>query len=270
MRYLGWMLLSVFVLGVAVGCGDSAQNGQTTAQPAAQEAAGATTPSAAPEAGGPTEAVTQFLEAVRSGNDEVATKMFTPLARQKASELGIQVAPRGSDTARFEVGKVEMLGTDGARVASKWSDLNKNGQTRTDDITWMLRHETEGWRVAGMAAVVFEGESPLLLDFEQPEETMKRLDMLREEVQRRTAKQNPEGRENQAGQQVQPAEHVAEATEAAPHPLRPASNDGMQSQQPSETQAQPGQQVGANPPQGPSQGARQAERNASPSDPFQR
>jgi len=76
-------------------------------------------------------------------------------------------------------------------VLSKWTDMDRSGQPRTDEITWMLRREAEGWRVAGMAATVFEGEPPLLLDFEQPEETMRRLDLLSEEVQRRMAKEQP-------------------------------------------------------------------------------
>lgn len=260
MRYHCWVLLSVLLLGLAVGCTDSNKNNASGTQAAGQGTADTSKSASAPEAGGPAEAVNQFLEAVRTGNDDVATKMFTPVARQKASELGIQVAPRGSDTARFEVGRVEILDGDRAQVASKWSDLNKNGQTRTDEITWMLRRETEGWRVAGMAAVVFEGEPPLLLDFEQPEETMKRLDMLREEVQRRMAKDNPEGQKNQ---QVQPAEHLAEAPGTASQPLQPVAKDDMQLQRPADAQTQGSQQAGAAP-QGMEKGTREAQRSADP------
>lgn len=259
MRYHCWIFLSVLLLGIAVGCGDANKTNETTAQGTTDAKAAAT-----PEAGGPVEAVTQFLEAVRTGNDDVATKMFTPLARQKASELGIQVAPRGSDTARFEVGSVEMLGAEGARVASKWSDLNKNGQTRTDEITWMLRRETEGWRVAGMAAVVFEGEPPLLLDFEQPEETMKRLDMLREEVQRRMAKDNAQGQKPQTSQQIRPAEHVTETMSTAAQPLQPVAKEDVQLQRPAENAVQGAQQSGVNPPQGADTGTREAQRSADP------
>lgn len=269
MRCQCWMLVSVFLLGVAVGCGDKGPANQPAAQGTASTTDGSKS-ATTPEAGGPAEAVTQFLEAVRTGNDEVATKMFTPLARQKTSELDIKVAPRGSDTARFEVGKVEMVSNgEGAKVATKWSDINpKDGQTRTDEITWMLRHETEGWRVAGMAAVVFPGEPPLLLDFEQPEETMKRLDMLREEVQRRVAQENGEGQKNPAGQPVQPAEHVTDAGSA--QPLRPVAKDDMQLQQPTDGRGQDGQQAGSPPSAGAVNGTREAQRNTNPSDPFQR
>jgi hypothetical protein len=247
MRSTCWILLAALMAVPPAGCGSSKSGSESTADAASNSTPGTTAgKSATAEPAGPGEALTAFLEAVRTGNDETATKMFTPLARQKASELGIQVAPRGSDTARFEVGKVEMVGQDGARVVSKWTDLDKTGQPRSDDITWMLRREAEGWRVAGMAATVFKGEAPLLLDFEQPEETMRRLDLLREEVQRRTAKNDP-GQD--AGPQPQGGPVQGQAA-GQPIPLD--------------------QQAGSAPPQGGVNEVRQAERPGNASDPFRR
>jgi hypothetical protein len=134
-------------------------------------------------------AVREFLEAVRTGDDEKAAAMLTELARTKTAEQGIQVAPRGSDTAKYEVGEVEMLAADGARVAATWTDLDHTGQAQTNRMQWMLRKQPEGWRIAGMAAEVFPGEAPLLLDFEKPEETLHKLELLREEVRRRETAQ---------------------------------------------------------------------------------
>jgi hypothetical protein len=111
--------------------------------------------------------------------------------------LNIQVAPRGSDTAKFEVGKAKYLDPDGARVPCKWTDIDKEGNSRTDEITWMLRKEPEGWRVAGMAAVIFEGEDPLLLDFENPKETLQKLERLREEIARRASPQGNQARQTE-------------------------------------------------------------------------
>jgi hypothetical protein len=177
---------------VAAGCGKPPG---TTAQTdpaggnnvqANQGAQGANSPSMDPaKTSTPEEAIAQFLESVRTGNDKVAEGMFTDMARERIKELDIQVAPRGSDTAKFEVGKAEYLAEDGARVACKWTDIDKEGNPRTDEITWMLRKEPRGWRVAGMAAVIFEGEDPLCLDFENPKETVQKLAKLREEVDRR-------------------------------------------------------------------------------------
>jgi hypothetical protein len=240
----------VFLVGVSAGCGSSNSTGDAASQATATQTA--QTPAAAKaEQGGPAEAVTQFLEAVRTGNDEMATKMFTPLARKRAAEMDIQVAPRGSDTAKFEVGKVEQVGEDGARVTSKWTDLDKNGRPRTDEILWMVRREAEGWRIAGMAATVFEGEAPLLLDFEQPEETMRRLDLLREEVKRRVAKNTKQAQQGQPPQGAQQPQQI--------------STESQQDQ----TAQQPPDRVAENPQQVAGQGL-QAQQPKKPPDPFQR
>lgn len=187
-----WMLLLALVAVGAAGCGgpggseESSTPGdartETSAGPV--ESGGARTTSS--EALGPAGAVAQFLDAVRRGDDEGAAIMFTPLAREKAAEMNIQVAPRGSDTARFQVGKVEYVEQDVARVESVWTDLDQDGALRTDEMAWMLRRAPDGWRVAGMAATVFQGEPPLLLDFENPEETLRKLDLLRQEIGRRS------------------------------------------------------------------------------------
>ncbi len=154
----------------------------------------------------PEAAVGKFLEAIRAGNDQVAETMFTDLARERIKELDLQVAPRGSDTAKYEIGKAELLGDDGARVPCKWSDIDSEGNTRVDEMTWMLRKQPEGWRVAGMAAVVLEGEDPLLLDFEEPKETLQKLERLREEIARRLSPQ--------AGEQT-PSQHQ----QGSPEPM---------------------------------------------------
>jgi hypothetical protein len=190
--------LAVVVAGCGKPPGTSAQAdpaGESNAQ-SSQGAQSANPPAAeSAKASTPETAIGQFLEAVRTGNDKVAEGMFTDVARERIKELDIQVAPRGSDTAKFEVGKAEYLAEDGARVPCKWTDIDKEGSSRTDEITWMLRKEPQGWRVAGMAAVIFEGEDPLLLDFENPKETLQKLDKLREEVARRASPQANQARQ---------------------------------------------------------------------------
>ena len=57
------------------------------------------------------------------------------------------------------------------------------GKPRTDKATWVCRLEPEGWRVAGFAAYVFEGEDPLLLSFEDPEDMAKKQKWLKEEIE---------------------------------------------------------------------------------------
>ena len=76
-------------------------------------------------------------------------------------------------------------------MPSKWIDLDETGKSRIDKATWVCRLEPEGWRVAGFAAYVFEGENPLLLSFEDPEDMAKKQIWLEEEMTRRRKQATP-------------------------------------------------------------------------------
>jgi len=158
---------------VFAGCGSS--DGEKPA-PAPQSRA---------DAEGPEVAVFNFLEAVRMGNEKTADAMLTPLARQKTQEMEMVVAPPGSETASFEVGDVEYVAEDGAHVSCTWSDVDESGERRSDTIIWMVRREYDGWRIAGMATRVFEDQPPLFLNFEDPEDMIRKQQLLQEEIARR-------------------------------------------------------------------------------------
>lgn len=190
----GFAWLGLPVVMVLAGCAKppsegpgSTSGGQSGVASSSAQATTAPSQATSPEAATPEEAVRRFLEAVRTGDDRVAEAMFTSVARERIKELDIQVAPRGSDTAKYEIGTAQYPSSGGAQVPCKWTDLDHDGSPRTDEMTWILRKESEGWRVAGMSAAVFEGEPPLLLDFENPKETLQKLDSLREEIARRSA-----------------------------------------------------------------------------------
>jgi hypothetical protein len=211
MKSVRWLLWVSGVVGL-VGCGHST----TTAPPAATDGKPVAS-TTAPPGNGPDRAVYDFLEAVRTGNDEKAAKMLTPLAREKVAEQHMVVAPPGSDTARFEVGQVQTLGDDGARVSIKWTDLDETGKPHSDEVLWMVRRVDEGWRIAGVAAPVFEGEPPLLLNFEDPADMLAKQKLVREEIKRRA---------DQAAAQTTP--HVAQATGATASPSSAASTTPAQ------------------------------------------
>ena len=92
------------------------------------------------------------------------------------------VAPPGSPTAKFAVGKVEYVTPqkDGAHVVCSWSDVDAEGQTRTDQIIWVLRKEIEGWRIAGMVMRVYADEPPLIYNFEDPEDMLRKQELMRQ------------------------------------------------------------------------------------------
>ncbi len=179
-----FVVLTALTILPLTGCGSS----DTPAPGAKPSTISATTPD---------KAVFQFLEAVRLGNDATASQMLTNLARQKTAEMQLVVAPPGSDTAKFSVGEVEFLGETGAHVASTWTDIVDDGQAHTDTIVWILRKDPEGWRIAGMGTKLFDDSPPLLLNFEDPEDMIRKQRMAEEEMARRS---QPAGTQPPAGQ----------------------------------------------------------------------
>jgi hypothetical protein len=186
MRCANWMIVLAFLATCALGCGKTdGTGGPTTGTTGNQTANNQQTQLEAPA-----QSVAQFLEACRTGNDVEATQMLSTIARTKVKEMkeksSLSVTPPASDTARFEVGKVEYVGEDGAQVACNWTDLDENGKEETNHAVWVVRREAEGWRVAGVAATVFEGEPPLLLNFEDPEDMAKKQAWLEAEALKRS------------------------------------------------------------------------------------
>ncbi len=182
--------LVFFVLAGLIGCGrssDSAGPRQGAASSAASDAE--------PADNTPQGAVAIFLGAVCAGNDEHAANMLTDLARRKTAEMDLEVAPPGSDTARFQVDEVEILGDDAARVTCSWSDLDEEGARSEEQIVWVLRRESVGWRIAGMAPTIFPGEPPLVLNFEDPEEMLQKLEWVQQEAMRRAQAEAAAGTE---------------------------------------------------------------------------
>jgi hypothetical protein len=193
-----WMLLVALAAAGFAGCQGSTDSGQAPSssdpQPQSERADTQTAQGPAParqvqtppiDTSTPAGATAVFLDALRRGNDQTILQMYTERARQQAGEVNQHFAPRGSDTARFEIGQVEAVGENGARTACTWTDLDQDGRRHTLEFVWMLRREAPGWRVAGMAATPFPGEPPVLLDFENLRETMRKVDLLEEEIRRR-------------------------------------------------------------------------------------
>lgn len=173
-RFLAGVLFTL----LAVGCGQPQSNDGSRAD-------GGSAANDLAQGDGPGSAVHRFLDAVRAGNDEKASAMLSPVARAKTAEYDMVVAPPGSDTASFQVGEVEMIGEEGAHVASMWTDVDEQGQKHTDTIIWMVRKLPEGWRIAGMATRVFEDKPAVILNFEEPEDMMAKQQEIEEEMSRR-------------------------------------------------------------------------------------
>ncbi|MGO9113917.1 MAG: hypothetical protein ACLP9L_32205 [Thermoguttaceae bacterium] len=193
-------LLGMAAMGLlAFGCNKSADPGTTQATPAAASNVADTSLTNLPQQDAKA-VVASFLDAIRKGDNEATTKLLTNVARQKAEKTGRCVAPPANDNARIEVEDAEYPtpAHDIAHVKTRWIDLDESGKPRTDKATWVCRLEPEGWRVAGFAAYVFEGEDPLLLSFEEPEDMAKKQEWLKKEIDRRSKQETtpPAGGEN--------------------------------------------------------------------------
>ena len=141
-------------------------------------------------------AVKQFLEAMKRGDDEAARAMLTRVARAKCEELGMSVAPPVSPGATYAIGESEVVTDDGevVHVATTWSDTDTDGFTTSEDVLWVVRLDPEGWRVVGMAMLIFSGEPPLLLNFEDPEDMLAKQEQVVLELQRRSKQGNAPAR----------------------------------------------------------------------------
>jgi hypothetical protein len=196
------MTLSVAIVLLAAGCTKQPRSDRSSTTPKGSAAAKNESGDAVAKDGGPAEAVAQFLEAVRTGNDEAAAKMLSAVTRQRTAALNYAVKPPASDTAKFTIGKVDYVSADGARVACTWTDLDADGQPKTDEAIWVVRRESNGWRIAGVAAQVFPGEAPLLLNFEDPEDMIRKQQWVREEIRRRMEKEEA-GVQAQGGEKAE-------------------------------------------------------------------
>jgi hypothetical protein len=180
-----WLVVCAVLAVLASGCGTSPEKAASSANGGAGETAATSGADNTGKLEGPAAAVQEFLEALRTGNDERATKMLTAAAREKTATLNRNVTPPASDTARFTVGKVDYVNDDGARVVCAWTDLDEKGQPKTDEAVWVLRREQDGWRVAGVAAQIFPDEQPVQLNFEDPDDMSRKQQWVREEYRRR-------------------------------------------------------------------------------------
>ncbi|HVX10335.1 MAG TPA: hypothetical protein VHC22_04100 [Pirellulales bacterium] len=170
-----------------VGCGQS-NDGSVAEKPATETTAAKDDDDTQANPGEAANVVRDFLNAIKSGDETVSNELLTPLARQKTGELNMAVAPMGSESASFTVGEVELPeegAGDVAHVMSTWTDIDDDGQERTDEILWVLRREEEGWRIGGMATKIFPDQEPLLLDFENPEDMQRKQQLAEAEMERR-------------------------------------------------------------------------------------
>ena len=135
----------------------------------------------------PEQVVEHFLSALQQGSDEQVTGLLTAKARTETAKHDLVVRSPGSPTAKFSVGALELV-SGGAYVNSQWSETSRDGIAHPFEIIWVLRKQANGWRIAGMATRVAENEQPTYLNFENPQEMIRKWNAA---DKRLTNKENP-------------------------------------------------------------------------------
>lgn len=130
--------------------------------------------------------VTNFLEATLKGDHATLRTLLTPAARQKAMEKALPFAPQACETAKFTVDRAVPEGKIGAYVHSTLHNVDEMGRRESAEIVWIVALCEEGWRIAGAAVSLFEGQEKTVINFEDPEAALQAIaDAEKKEIRRR-------------------------------------------------------------------------------------
>ena len=146
----------------------------------------------------PDQTVSRFLDSICRGNTEQAASMLTLVAREKTAQTQMVLSRPGSDKATYKLCGVEYVAEDGAHVGTVWTDTDEDGQQYDDNVVWLLRKEPEGWRIAGMATKVFDDQPAVILNFEDPDDMLRKQNLAEQEKARRAQAENHEARKSPA------------------------------------------------------------------------
>ena len=190
------MMMMGLLVGLGIffaGCGGqstASKEPATDAEKAAETAAGAestreSTPASAapavakvdiPADAPPDEVISAFLEARRGGDPQTTSALLTSTARAATAKHKIDVNGEALPDLQFQFAKPKYLKNNPkvAHVSSIWTEILPDGTKASYEVVWVLRKEAIGWRVAGFAAELTPGSEPQFLNFEDPEDMMKK------------------------------------------------------------------------------------------------
>lgn len=153
------------------GCGQSSTNTQVSESPAAETATQvADSPVNAvlqDKQASPNAIVQAFLDAAKNRDRNVAEQLLTKAARRETEREGLVIDPPGTPQMTYEVGEAEIAEENptAAYVKVRW--FEDTNQTESSEIIWVLRKESQGWRIAGMTTPQADGQY-LTWNFEEP------------------------------------------------------------------------------------------------------
>lgn len=148
------------------------------------------------EASEPSEVVDAFLKALKAGDEQVAEALLTTTAQIESARHNLQVKPPGTPAATYKIGRAAVCEEDETEVhvETEWTEPDAEGKKTTESVIFVLRHQTIGWRVAGMAAYLNNSKTPEFLNFEDPPEMFRVLEVAAaaaEEAEKEKAEAEP-------------------------------------------------------------------------------
>jgi len=184
-RSLPWAIVACLMFGcLTFGCGGPATHSDPNSSTLRAEGAPAAsgvgashfTPRRPSQAyADPGDAVRDFLTAVQGGDEKTATSLLTSAAQEEAWENGLAISADGFPDAKFDVSEVEYLtGNSESHVMSVWTDKTSAGETKNFQCVWLLRQEQQSWCIYGMATKFLESMAPVVLNFEDQSDMMKK------------------------------------------------------------------------------------------------
>jgi hypothetical protein len=175
------ILVGAFLVGLGlIGCGGTTtptgQNGPSADPNATTVAAKpAGKPVSVPANATPDQVVSVFLDALRGGDQATTAALLTAKALTETSQRNLSVCPQATPNMQYQVTKSEVLpeNPSGAHVNVTWSETYPDG-TVSYEVVWVLRKQPEGWRVAGMAIELVPGQGLAFLNFEDPDDMIRK------------------------------------------------------------------------------------------------
>lgn len=158
MKRKSWVFV-VLSLAAVAGCSNGpavSSSPETDNQPSATAGAARLPTERRPQlpakSASPADVVKAFLDAAKNGDHDVAEQLLTKAARQETEREGLTIDPPGTPSMRYEIESVEVAPENprASYVKIRWTDSAEENGSDSAEIVWILRKESQGWRVAGM------------------------------------------------------------------------------------------------------------------------
>lgn len=117
----------------------------------------------------------EFLNALLDEDDTTLRELLTPLARMRNEDLGIPFSSSNNLNATFEMHGITLFDQHGAYVQSTLTNTDEQGEKESVEIVWIVAKTSNGWRIAGAATTLFDGQDKTVLNFEDPEAAKKAI-----------------------------------------------------------------------------------------------